>query len=60
MTSGASGSGIGAVTFAVEANPSSTPRTGVLSIGGQAVTITQGASGGGAVPPAPANLRIVR
>jgi hypothetical protein len=60
VTSGASGSGIGAVTFAFEANPSSTPRTGVLTIGGQSVTITQGPSGGGSVPPAPANLRIVR
>jgi hypothetical protein len=60
VTSGASGSGIGAVTFAVEANPSGTPRTGVLSIAGQAVTVTQGASGGGGAPPAPANLRIVR
>ena len=60
VTSGASGSGIGAVTFAVEANPSSTPRTGVLSIGGQAITITQGASGGSGAPAAPANLRIIR
>ena len=60
VTSGASGSGIGAVTFAVEANFSSTPRTGVLSIGGQAVTITQGAAGGGPVPPVPGNLHIVR
>ena len=61
VTSGASGSGIGAVTFAVEANSSGTPRTGVLSIGGQAVTITQGTTGGGGpVPPAPTNLHIVR
>jgi hypothetical protein len=60
VTSGASGSGIGAVTFSFEANPSSTPRTGALSIGGQTVTVTQGASGGAGAPPAPANLRIVR
>ena len=60
VTSGASGSAIGAVTFAVEANPSSTPRTGVLSIGGQAVTITQGASRRRGAPPSPANLHIVR
>jgi len=60
VTSGASGSGTGAVTFDFEANPSSTPRTGALTIGGQAVTITQGGSGGGQVPPAPANLHIVR
>ena len=57
----ASGSGIGAVTFDFEANPSATPRTGSVSIGGQAVTITQGgSSGGGPVPPPPANLHIVR
>jgi hypothetical protein len=60
VTSGASGSGIGAVTFNFEANPATTPRTGSVSIGGQAVTITQGGSGGGPVPPPPANLHIVR
>jgi hypothetical protein len=60
VTSGASGSGIGAVTFDVEANPASTTRTGVLSIGGVSVTITQGPAGGGPIPPAPANLRLVR
>ena len=61
VMSGASGSGIGAVTFDFEANSSTTPRTGTLSIGGQAVTLTQGgSSGGGPVPPQPANLRIVR
>jgi hypothetical protein len=62
VTSGASGSGMGAVTFAFEANSSTTTRTGVVSIGGQAVTITQttSAGGGGTVPPTPANLRVVR
>jgi hypothetical protein len=60
VTSGASGSGIGAVTFAFEANPAGTPRTGVLVVGGQSISITQGASGGGGAPPPPANLRIVR
>ena len=60
VTSGASGSGSGAVTFEVEANFASSPRTGVLSIGGQTVTITQGAAGGGPVPPAPGHLHIVR
>ena len=58
VTSGASGSGIGAVTFSFEANSSDTPRTGALSIGGQTVTITQG--GAGPIPPAPGNLHIVR
>jgi hypothetical protein len=60
VTSGASGLGAGEVTFDVEANPASTPRTGVLAIGGVSVTITQGASGGGPVPPPPPNLHIVR
>ena len=60
MTSGASGSGNGAVTFDVEANFASTPRTGVLSIGGQTVTITQRAAGGGPVPPPPGHVHIVR
>jgi hypothetical protein len=60
VTSGASGSGIGAVTFAFEANPASTPRSAVLLIGGQSVSITQGASGGSGAPPPPGNLRIVR
>ena len=60
VTSGASGTGIGAVTFDFEANPASTPRTGVLSIGGVSVSITQGPTGGGTIPPAPANLRLVR
>jgi hypothetical protein len=60
VTSGASGTGIGAVTFDFEANSSSTPRTGALTIGGQSVTITQGPAGGGPVPPAPPNLHIVR
>ena len=60
VTSGASGAGIGSVTFDVEANSSAAARVGVLSIGGQAVTITQAAAGGGPVPPPPANLRVVR
>jgi hypothetical protein len=60
VTSGASGTGIGAVTFDFDANPSTTPRTGTVSIGGQQVTITQGGSGGGPIPPVPGNLRVVR
>jgi hypothetical protein len=48
------------VTFDFEGNPSGTPRSGVLTIGGQPVTISQGPSGGGPVLSAPANLRIVR
>jgi len=60
VTGGATGSGNGAVTFEVEANPSTSPRTAALTIGGQAVAITQGGSGGGQVPPPPSNLHIVR
>ena len=60
VKSGASGSGVGAITFDFEANPSTTSRTGVLTIGGQSVTVTQGPSGGGTIPPAPANLHVVR
>ena len=59
VTSG-SGAGIGSVTFRAEANTSGAPRVGVVSIGGQAVTVTQAATGGGPVPPPPTNLRIVR
>ena len=59
ITSGASGSGIGAVTFSVAANATGTLRTGTLSVAGQTVTITQGGPGSGTVPPAPTNLRFV-
>ena len=60
VTSGASGFGIGSVTFDIEANCSSAQRVGVVSIGGQAVTVTQAGAGGGPVPPPPTNLRVVR
>jgi hypothetical protein len=59
VTSG-SGAGIGSVTFRAETNTSGAARVGVVSIGGQAVTVTQAATGGGPVPPPPANLRVVR
>jgi hypothetical protein len=41
LTSGATGSGSGAATFSVAANPSTTSRTGTLTIAGATVTITQ-------------------
>ena len=42
VTAGASGSGIGSVTFTIAANPDATPRTGTLTVAGQTVTVTQG------------------
>jgi hypothetical protein len=41
VTNGTSGTGDGTVSYAVAANPSSSPRTGTLMIGGQPFTITQ-------------------
>jgi hypothetical protein len=58
-TAGATGMGIGSVTFTVPV--SSTSRTGTLSVGGKTVTVTQGTQPGpGQAPPPPTNLRIVR
>src|SRR4051812_2260230 len=60
VTDGASGSGIGAVTFTVAANASGATRMGTLTVAGQTVTVTQGSSssGGTALPP-PQNVRIL-
>jgi hypothetical protein len=41
VTSGASGSGNGSVGYSIAANTSITPRTGVVTIAGQAFTVTQ-------------------
>ena len=41
IQSGSSGTGSGTVSYQVAANPTSSPRTGRLLIGGQLVTITQ-------------------
>ncbi len=41
ITSGSTGSGDGTVSFTVAANPSSTARTGTLTIAGQSYTVTQ-------------------
>jgi len=43
VTSGASGSGAGTVSFEVAANTGTAARTGTLTIGGQTVTVTQAA-----------------
>lgn len=41
ITTTSCGSGSGAVTYTVAANPDTTSRTGTLTVGGQTVTITQ-------------------
>ena len=55
ISSGASGSGNGTVSFGIAAQTGTSSRTGTLTVGGQAVTITQA---GGGVPATPAGLRI--
>lgn len=49
ITSGASGTGSGTVTWSAVANPNTTARVGTLTIGGQAYTVNQA---GTASPPA--------
>src|SRR5206468_10609762 len=44
ITGGASGTGIGTVTYSVATNTGATARTGTLTIAGQTVTITQAAN----------------
>lgn len=41
VLSGASGSGNGSVSYSVAANPSTSPRTGTVTIAGQTFTVTQ-------------------
>jgi len=59
ITAGASGSGIGSVTFSIAANTTATPRSGTLTVAGQPVAVTQ-AAGSTPPPPTPANLRVIR
>jgi hypothetical protein len=47
VTSGASGTGSGTVTYSVGANGATTSRTGTLTIAGQTFTLTQAGTGGG-------------
>ena len=47
ISSGASGSGNGTVSYAVSLNPAPTPRNGTLTIAGQTLTLTQDAGLGG-------------
>lgn len=44
ITAGATGSGNGTVTYALAANPSTSPRSGTIVIGLSALTVTQAAS----------------
>jgi subtilisin family serine protease len=56
ITAGASGAGSGMVSFDVAANPSSSSRSGTMTIAGQTFTVTQsGASGGCTFGIAPMN-----
>jgi hypothetical protein len=48
ITSGATGSGNGTVSYTVAANVSTTSRTGALTIAGQSFTVSQAGSGGSA------------
>lgn len=56
VRSGSSGSGNGTVTFRVEANTIASSRTATLTIGGQAVTVTQAAAN---LPKGPKRVRII-
>ena len=56
ITSGASGSANGTVSYRVDANTDSTLRTGTLTVAGQPITIVQSAI---TSPDAPAHLRLV-
>lgn len=56
ITGGSSGSGNGEVTFYVETNPSTSDRSGAMTIAGQTVAVTQDAACGYAINPASANV----
>ena len=45
VTSGASGSGNGAVGYSVDINTAATPRSGTITIAGETFTVNQGAAG---------------
>jgi hypothetical protein len=49
ILSGATGTGNGTVSYSVAANPSTSPRTGTVTIAGQTFTVTQ--AGAAACPP---------
>jgi|GEM_PF-3078660 len=54
LTSAPTGTGIGAVSYAVEANPGTGPRTGVITIEDSSFTLTQAGSCGFTLSPATA------
>ncbi|MCC6368193.1 MAG: S-layer homology domain-containing protein [Bryobacterales bacterium] len=56
VLSGASGSGNGAVRYSVASNPSSSSRTGTLTIGGVAYSVTQTAAGCSFTLSGPGNI----
>lgn len=56
ITSGNTGSGTGAVGYSVAANSATMPRSGVMTIAGQAVTVTQAAGCGYGVSPSSASV----
>lgn len=60
VTGGASGSGIGAVSYRVDPNTGPATRTGTLTVAGQTVTFTQATQSSGTPPETPTNLRIIR
>jgi hypothetical protein len=56
ITGGTSGSGTGPVSYSVAANPTTQSRQGVLTVAGQAVTVTQAAGCGYNISPASASV----
>lgn len=59
ITSGATGSGNGLVTYSVSANPGASLRTGTLIIAGQTFTVTQAAAGSCVISLSPTNKSFV-
>jgi hypothetical protein len=58
VTSGSSGSGSGAVNYSVAANGANSSRTGILTVAGNTLTVTQAASGAvPAISVSPASLK---
>jgi len=51
VTSGASGSGNGTVTYQIAANTASSARTGALAIAGYTISITEGTRGNVRIAP---------
>lgn len=56
VTSGGTGAGPGTVSYSYAANTTTQPRSGVLTVAGQAVTVTQAAGCGYSISPASASV----